>query len=66
MIESLLYLTASRPDIVFVVGLCERFQTSPRESHLIVVNFFFKYLVGTIDLDLWYSKGSLFRFNSLL
>ena len=42
MIGSLLYLTASRLDIAFVVGLCARFQTSPRESHLTAVNFFFQ------------------------
>ncbi|WJX24693.1 hypothetical protein P8452_13775 [Trifolium repens] len=43
MIGSLLYLTASRPDIVFSVGLCARFQTSPRESHLTVVKRIFRY-----------------------
>jgi len=40
MIESLLYLTASRPDIVFSVGLCDRFQTTPKESHLTAVKNF--------------------------
>jgi len=60
MIGSLLYLNASRPDIVFVVGLCARFQTSPRESHLIAVKRIFRYLVGTTDLELWYNKGSCF------
>ena len=60
MIGSLLYLTASRPDIVFAVGLCARFQTSPRESHLTAVKRIFRYLVGTTDLVLWYSKGSCF------
>jgi hypothetical protein len=60
MIGSLLYLTASRPDIVFAVGLCARFQTSPKESHLIAVKRIFRYLVGTTDLGLWYCKGSCF------
>jgi len=60
MIGSLLYLTASRPDIVFVVGLCARFQNSPRESHLIAVKRIFRYLVGTTYLGLWYNKGSCF------
>ena len=60
MIGSLLYLTASRPDIVFAVGLCARFQTSPKESHLTAVKRIFRYLVGTTDLGLWYSKGSCF------
>jgi hypothetical protein len=60
MIGSLLYLTASRPDIVFAVGLCARFQTSPRESHLTAVKRIFRYLVGTTNLGLWYSKDSIF------
>ncbi|CAJ2651723.1 unnamed protein product [Trifolium pratense] len=60
MIGSLLYLTASRPDIVFSVGLCARFQTSPRESHLTAVKRIFRYLVGTPDVGLWYKKGSHF------
>ncbi|GAU41790.1 hypothetical protein TSUD_379270 [Trifolium subterraneum] len=60
MIGSLLYLTASRPDIVFAVGLCARFQTSPKESHLIAVKRIFRYLVGTPDVGLWYKKGSHF------
>ncbi|GAU32707.1 hypothetical protein TSUD_101280 [Trifolium subterraneum] len=60
MIGSLLYLTASRPDIVFAVGLCARFQTSPKESHLIAVKRIFRYLVGTPDVGLWYKKGSNF------
>ncbi|GAU10529.1 hypothetical protein TSUD_418010 [Trifolium subterraneum] len=60
MIGSLLYLTASRPDIVFAVGLCARFQTSLKESHLIAVKRIFRYLVGTPDVGLWYKKGSHF------
>ncbi|GAU51963.1 hypothetical protein TSUD_417490 [Trifolium subterraneum] len=60
MIGSLLYLTASRPDIVFAVGLCSRFQTSPKESHLIAVKRIFRYLIGTPDVGLWYKKGSHF------
>ncbi|GAU41423.1 hypothetical protein TSUD_26030 [Trifolium subterraneum] len=60
MIGSLLYLTASRPDIVFAVGLCARFQTSPKESHLIAVKRIFRYLVGNPDVGLWYKKGSHF------
>ncbi|XP_070020792.1 secreted RxLR effector protein 161-like [Nicotiana sylvestris] len=60
MIGSLLYLTASRPDIVFSVGLCARFQTNPKESHLTAVNRILRYLKGTTDLCLWYPKGSNF------
>jgi len=60
MIGSLLYLTASRPDIVFEVGLCARFQTCAKESHLTAVKRILRYLVGTTDLGLWYKKGSSF------
>ena len=52
MIGSLLYLTASRPDIMFSVYLCARFQSCPKESHLIAVKRIFQYLLGTIDLRL--------------
>ncbi|KAK2442550.1 hypothetical protein QL285_013736 [Trifolium repens] len=60
MIGSLLYLTASRPDIVFSVGLCARFQSAPKESHLTAVKRIFRYLVGTHDTGLWYKKNSHF------
>jgi len=49
MIGSLLYLTASRPDILFSVCLCARFQLDPRESHLTAVKRIFRYLKGTIN-----------------
>ncbi len=52
MIGSLLYLTASRLDIVFSVGLCARFQSNPKESHLKAVRRILRYLVGTADLCL--------------
>ncbi|PKA49894.1 Retrovirus-related Pol polyprotein from transposon TNT 1-94 [Apostasia shenzhenica] len=58
MIGSLLYLTASRPDIVFSVCMCARFQSSPKESHLTAVKRIFRYLVGTHSLGLWYPKES--------
>ncbi|PNX57604.1 hypothetical protein L195_g058777, partial [Trifolium pratense] len=64
MIGSLLYLTASRPDIVFAVGLCARFQTSPKESHLTAVKRIFRYLVGTPDVGLWYQKKSHFELKA--
>jgi hypothetical protein len=60
MIGSLFYLTASRPDIMFSVCLCARFQSCPRESHLIAVKRIFRYLLGTIDLGLWYPKSKSF------
>jgi len=61
MIGSLLYLTTSRPDIVFSVGLCARFQANPKESHLKSVKRIFRYLKRTTDMGLWYSKGSNFN-----
>ncbi|XP_070037202.1 secreted RxLR effector protein 161-like [Nicotiana tomentosiformis] len=61
MIGSLLYLTASRPGIVFNVGLWARFQANPKESHLTAVKRILRYLKGTTDLCLWYPKGSNFN-----
>ncbi|KAH9792991.1 Integrase catalytic domain-containing protein [Citrus sinensis] len=58
MIESLLYLTASRPDIMFSVCLCARFQSCPKESHILAVKRIFRYLIGTINLGLWYPRGT--------
>ena len=58
MIGSLLYLTASRSNIMFSVYLCARFQSNPKESHLNVVKRIFRYLNDTQTLGLWYSKDS--------
>ena len=60
MIGSLLYLTVSRPDIMFSVCLCARFQASPKESHLTCVKRIFRYLAGTKNLGLWYPQGGDF------
>ncbi|KAJ9542162.1 hypothetical protein OSB04_028668 [Centaurea solstitialis] len=60
MIGSLLYLIASRPDIMYSTCLCARYQAEPKESHLTVVKRIFRYLKGTPNLDLWYSKDSGF------
>ncbi|WJX68356.1 hypothetical protein P8452_52731 [Trifolium repens] len=57
MIGSLLYLTASRPDILYSVCLCARFQSDPREPHLTVVKRIFRYLKGTTNLGLLYKKS---------
>ena len=58
MIGSLLYLTTSRPDIAFSVGVCARYQSCPRESHLKCVKWIFKYMHGTRDLGLFYPRNS--------
>ncbi|XP_050920276.1 secreted RxLR effector protein 161-like [Lathyrus oleraceus] len=59
MIGSLLYLTVSRPDIMFSVCLCARFQANPKESHLTAVKRIKKYLKGTTNVGLWYPKVSI-------
>src|SRR5664279_6511867 len=56
MIGSLLYLCASRPDIMFSVGMCARFQSAPKESHLVAVKQILRYLVHTQSLGIWYTK----------
>jgi hypothetical protein len=61
MIGSLLYLTASRPDIMFATCLCARFQADPRESHLIAVKRIFRYLKGTPNLGIWYPRDTGFN-----
>ncbi|GJW05027.1 retrovirus-related pol polyprotein from transposon TNT 1-94 [Tanacetum coccineum] len=58
MIGSLLYLMASRPDIMFSVCLCARFQEAPKTSHLEAVKRIFRYIKGTTHLGLWYPKGT--------
>ena len=61
MIGSLLYLCASRPDIMMSVGMCARFQAAPKESHLVAVKRIFRYLVHTSNFGLWYPKGARFE-----
>ncbi|GJW29076.1 retrovirus-related pol polyprotein from transposon TNT 1-94 [Tanacetum coccineum] len=58
MIGSLLYLMASRPDIMFSVCLCARFQEDPKTSHLEAVKRIFRYIKGNTHLGLWYPKGT--------
>ncbi|XP_015078393.1 uncharacterized protein LOC107022236 [Solanum pennellii] len=60
IIESLLYLTASRPDIVYSVGMCARFQACPRDSHLKAAKRILRYLKKTGDLVLFYPAGDTF------
>nr|GFB89360.1 putative ribonuclease H-like domain-containing protein [Tanacetum cinerariifolium] len=58
MIGLLMYLTASRPDIMFVVSTCSRYQVTPTPSNLEAVKKIFKYLKGQPKLGLWYPKES--------
>ena len=65
MIGSLLYLMASRPDIIFSMYLCARFQSYPKESHLIVVKHIIRYLKDTIGMGLRYPKIRQFPMTSI-
>ncbi|CAM8947776.1 unnamed protein product [Rhodiola kirilowii] len=58
MIGSLLYLTATRPDICQAVGVCARYQADPKESHLLQVKRIIKYVSGTSDHSLWYTRDT--------
>ncbi|GJU77299.1 putative ribonuclease H-like domain-containing protein [Tanacetum coccineum] len=64
MIGSLMYLTASRPDIMFAVCACSRFQVTPKSSHLSAVKRIFRYLKGKPKLGLWYPRVSSFDLES--
>ncbi|XP_048620197.1 secreted RxLR effector protein 161-like [Brassica napus] len=58
MIGSLLYLTASRPDLSLSVGICARYQAKPKKSHLEATKRIIRYVKGTTNLGIYYSKGS--------
>ncbi|KAK6122665.1 hypothetical protein DH2020_043593 [Rehmannia glutinosa] len=64
MIGSLLYLTASRPNILHAVCLCARFQSNPKESHMSAVKRIFRYLKDTIQYGLFYPKNENFSLKS--
>nr|GEW21436.1 uncharacterized mitochondrial protein AtMg00810-like [Tanacetum cinerariifolium] len=61
MIGALMYLTSSRPDIIHATCLCARYQAKPIEKHLKEVKRIFRYLWGTVNTCLWYSKDSGFE-----
>jgi hypothetical protein len=60
MIGSLLYLCASRPDIMLSVCMCAIFQSDLKECHLVAVKRILKYLVSMPYFGIWYPKGSTF------
>lgn len=60
MIGSLMYLTARRPDIMFFICYCVRFQANPREPHMTAVKNIFRYLKRTSSLRIWYPSSSGF------
>ena len=61
MIDSLLYITASRPDIMRAVGMVGRFQSAPKQSHMVAVKIIFIYLKGTMTYGLWYPRNENFQ-----
>nr|GFC80199.1 uncharacterized mitochondrial protein AtMg00810-like [Tanacetum cinerariifolium] len=61
MIGALMYLTSTRPDIVHATCLCARYQAKPTEKHLKEVKRIFRYLRGTVNTGLWYTKDSGFE-----
>jgi hypothetical protein len=61
VIGNLLYVTASRPDVMFSVCMCARFQSSSRESHLKATKRIVRYLKHTQNVGLWYPKGIKFE-----
>ncbi|GJY84473.1 retrovirus-related pol polyprotein from transposon TNT 1-94 [Tanacetum coccineum] len=58
MIGTLIYLTSGKPDLVFIVCMCARYQAKPIKKHLHAVKRIFRCLRGTINMGLWYSKDS--------
>ncbi|GJQ98067.1 retrovirus-related pol polyprotein from transposon TNT 1-94 [Tanacetum coccineum] len=64
MVGALMYLTASRPDIVHATCYCARYQALPTEKHLTAVKQIFRYLKNTIDIGLWYPKDTSFELTA--
>ena len=58
MIGSLLYLTTSRPNISYSVGVCAKYQTNPKESHMTALKRIIKYVKTTANFGVWYSKDT--------
>nr|GFB50141.1 hypothetical protein [Tanacetum cinerariifolium] len=66
MIGSLMYVTSSRPDIMFATCMCTRYQANPNEHHVSAIKRIFSYLKGSINLGLWYLKDSCFDLTAYL
>nr|GEW38861.1 copia protein [Tanacetum cinerariifolium] len=64
MVEALMYLIASRPDIIHATCYCARYQARPTEKHLTVVKRIFQYLRNTINMGLWYPKDTGFELTA--
>nr|GFA72031.1 hypothetical protein [Tanacetum cinerariifolium] len=66
MVGALMYLTASRPDIVHATCYCARYQAKPTEKHLTAIKRIFRYLKDTIHMGLWYPKDIGFELTAFL
>ncbi|GJY35444.1 retrovirus-related pol polyprotein from transposon TNT 1-94 [Tanacetum coccineum] len=66
MVGALMYLTASRPDIVHATCYCARYQAKPTEKHLTAVKRIFRYLKDSINMGLWYPKDTSFELTAFL
>ncbi|GJX22943.1 retrovirus-related pol polyprotein from transposon TNT 1-94 [Tanacetum coccineum] len=66
MVGTLMYLTSSRPDLVYVVCMCARYQARPTKKHLHAVKRIFRYLRGTVNQGLWYSKDSAIALTAFI
>nr|GEW50392.1 hypothetical protein [Tanacetum cinerariifolium] len=66
MVGTLMYLTASRPDLTFVVCMCAWYQAKPTKKHLHEIKRIFKYLRGTVNRGLWYPKDSSIALTAYL
>nr|GEY92244.1 uncharacterized mitochondrial protein AtMg00810-like [Tanacetum cinerariifolium] len=65
-VDTLMYLTSSRPDLVYAVCMCARYQAWPTEKHLYVIKRIFQYLRGTVNQGLWYSKDSVIALTAFV
>jgi hypothetical protein len=61
MLDNLLYVTTSIPDVMQEVGHVEIFQAAPKESHVLAVKSIFRYLKGEEEFGLWYPKGKYYH-----
>nr|GEV56121.1 uncharacterized mitochondrial protein AtMg00810-like [Tanacetum cinerariifolium] len=64
MVGSLMYLCASRPNIVFAVCMCARYQAKPTNKNVQAIKWIFRYLNRTIHMGLWYPKDSGFALKA--
>ena len=65
MIGNLLYITTSRPDIMHVAGMVGRYQSTPKQSHLLAIKRIFRYLKETMNYGLWYPRNKKISIISL-